>query len=283
MALDWGVAALVLLSALLHASWNAVVKMTGDRLLTLATVMATGSLLAACAVPFVEPPARASWPFLGASVVLHAIYQIALLLAYRVGDLSHVYPIARGLAPLPVAALAAAFAGEVPNGAQVGALLLISLGIASLAFAQGWPSGEHVKPLVFALLTGVVISGYTFVDGLGVRHAGAALGYIAWQFMLAGVPIVLVTALRRRGRILAYLIEDGRVGLLAGVSASVGYAVVMWALGRGGMANVVTLRETGVIFAALIGTRLLGEPFGARRVAAACVVAVGVIVLNLAA
>jgi drug/metabolite transporter (DMT)-like permease len=281
MALESGVAALVLLSAILHASWNAVVKVTGDRLLALATVMVTGSALALCALPFVGVPAPASWPYLGVSVALHAAYQAALLLSYRVGDLSHVYPIARGVAPLPVAALAAGLAGEVPSEVQIGALFLISLGIASLALAHGWPTRENMAPVGFAVLTGLVIGGYTFVDGQGVRHAGSAWSYIAWQFALAGIPILTVALLRRRGRIRAYLAESGRSSVLAGLLASVAYAVVMWALGRSGMANVVTLRETSVIFGALFGTRLLGEPFGGRRVAAAVVVAAGVMILNL--
>ncbi|UCE87544.1 MAG: EamA family transporter [Deltaproteobacteria bacterium] len=282
MALESGVAALVLLSAVLHAGWNAVVKVTGDRLLALATVMTTGSALALCALPFVPIPAPASWPYLVLSMALHAAYQTALLLSYRVGDLSHVYPIARGVAPLPVAALAAGFAGEALSGLQIGALLLVSLGIASLALAHGWPTRETLKPVGFAVLTGLVIGSYSFVDGQGVRLAGSARSYIVWQFALAGLPIFTVAVLRRRRRVLDYLGESGRSGVLAGLFASVAYAIVMWALGQGGMANVVALRETSVIFGALFGARLLGEPFGGRRVTAAAVVATGVMLLNLA-
>lgn len=279
---EWGVTVLVLLAALLHAGWNAVVKMTGDRLLALTTVMATCSLLGLAGLPFVPFPARESWPYLALSVLLHGGYNAMLVSAYRVGDLSHVYPIARGLAPLGVALLSASFAGEALGPAQAAALALVSLGIGGMALGQGWPDASGAPALGFAAATGVLIGGYSFVDGAGVRVAGGALSYIVWQFFLAGFPIMIVALLRRRGRLMVFLRENGARGALAGLVAAVAYGVVIWAMSRTRMAYVSSLRETSVVIAALIGTRLLGEPFGARRVAAAVLVAAGIIALALA-
>ncbi len=278
---EWEVTALVLLAALLHAGWNAAVKMTGDRMLALTAVMATCALLGLGAIPFVPLPAPEARPYLAASVLLHGGYNWMLVSAYRVGDLSHVYPIARGLAPLGVAALSAAFAGESVGPAQGAALAVVSVGIASLAFAGGWPDATGASALGFACATGILIGAYSFVDGAGVRAAGHELSYIAWQFFLAGIPITVVALLRRRGRLVGFLREHGVRGLVAGLVAAFAYGVVIWAMSRSRMAYVSSLRETSVIAAALIGTRLLGEPFGARRVAAAILVAAGIVGLAL--
>ncbi len=279
MSPEWGVSALVLLAALLHASWNAMVKMTGDRLLALTAVMATCSLAGLAMAPFVPLPARESWPYLALSLVLHGGYNLMLVAASRVADLSHDYPIARGLAPLGVAVLSALFAGELLGPAQAAALAVISLGIASLAFAQGWPDSAGASALGFATATGVLIGAYSFVDGAGVRVAGHPLSYIAWQFLLAGIPITVVALARRRRRVVPFLRENGVRGVSAGLVAALAYGVVIWAMSLTRMAYVASLRETSVLFAALIGTRLLGEPFGARRVTAAAVVAAGIVLL----
>ena len=283
MALEWGVAALVLLTAILHAAWNAVVKSSGDQLLTLTLVFGTGAVVAGAAMPLVEAPARAAWPYLALSVIVHGLYALFLLLSYRFGDLSHVYPIARGLAPLLVALLSAMFAGEVPSSFQTAALFLVSLAIASLAFGQGWSAREDVKPVVFAIATGILIGTYTFLDGQGARHAGSSSSYIAWLILINGMPLVVVSLCLRRGRIAHFLRTQGRVGLIAGLISALGYAIVIWAMSRSAMALVASLRETSVIFGALIGAVLLGEPFGRRRVLAAAVVAAGVMMLSLTA
>lgn len=279
-AVEWLVVVLVLLAALLHASWNAAVKVTGDSLLAVAVVMATCSVLALAVIPFVPLPAPPSRPYLALSVVLHGLYNAFLVLAYRSGDLSQVYPIARGLAPAGVAVLAASFAGETLTAPQVAALAVVSAAIGSLALAHGWPARRALAPVAFAVATGVTIGSYSFVDGQGVRLAGPQLSYISWQFFLAGLPITVVALLRRRGRLRSFLARSGRAAAVAGCLAAVGYGTALWAMTVAPMALIVSLRETSVIFAALIGTRLLGEPFGRRRVAAATAVAGGIVALG---
>ncbi len=280
--MDAVVVVLVLAAALMHAVWNTFVKVGDDRLMTMTMVIGVGALLAPVLVLSVPAPAPASWKFIAISVVIHSAYYYFLIAAYRVGDLSHAYPLARGSAPLMVAAGAAVFADEMLGGAQIAGIAIVSAGIISLmlggnGFRADW------RAIVYPLATGVTIAAYTVADGLGVRLSENPASYIGWVFIFSAVPIVAVAVARRRGAFLAGVRRGWKPGLLGGVLASGGYGIVIWALSLGAMAHVSALRETSVVIAALIGVRILGEPFGRRRVLAACTVAVGVVVLNVAA
>lgn len=281
MSLDPGVTALVLLAAVMHAGWNAVTKSSPDRTLTLALVLGTSALTGIVACFFVPFPAPESHPFLLVSAGFHALYQIFLLQAYRFGDLSHVYPIARGLAPVLVALFASLFAAEVPDGIQALGLGVASVSIASLALEPRTLGPGATRSVVAALLTAAMIGTYTFLDGQGVRRAGVSHAYIAWNIWMTSVPFCLFVLLRRRARLAAILrTSEGLKGIVAGVTSTVGYGIVLWAMDQGAMASVAALRETSVVFAALIGTLVLGEAFGARRIVAALGVALGVILLQ---
>ena len=274
------VLSLVLAAALLHASWNALVKAGGDPFVRLALVNAVGGL---CALPLlflVVPPAPDSWPYLFGSIVVHHAYYLALGYGYRFGDLSHVYPVARGIAPPLVAFSAWVFAGESLGLLGMLAIVVISGGIVSLAFTD---DGRLVaiKPLAFGLATGITIAGYTLFDGLGGRAAGDVLGYIAWLFVIDAVPFSVLVACRYRRRLIPAVAACWRPAALGGALSVVAYGLVIWAMSLTTMAAVSALRETSVIIAAWIGTRVLREPFGARRMLAASLVAVGVVLLQV--
>jgi drug/metabolite transporter (DMT)-like permease len=278
--MDPVVFALVLGAALLHASWNALVKTGGDPFVRLAVVNVVSGL---CALPFaavVAFPASDSWPYLFGSVVVHHAYYLALAYGYRFGDLSHVYPIARGVAPPLVAFVAWAFAGEYPGALGLVAILVISSGIVSLAFTDDGRLAA-LKPMGFALATGVAIAGYTLFDGLGGRSAGDVFGYIVWLFVIDALPFALLVAHRYRARLGGALAGAWRPAAVGGVLAAAAYGLVIWAMTQTEMAQVSALRETSVIMAALIGSRLLREPFGARRIVAASAVAAGVLLLQV--
>ena len=280
MSLDPSVTALVLLSAILHASWNAVTKSSSDRSLTLGLVMLGCAVVGALGSLVLAPPERAALPYLLASVGFHALYQIFLLQAYRFGDLSQVYPIARGFAPVLVAALAALFAGEVPTLHQGAGVALACGSIASLALEPRAPSPGVGRSIAAAFATAAMIGTYTFLDGQGVRHSGGALRYVAWNLWATSLPYCVTVFWRGRARLRAFLARDGWKGISSGLVAALGYGIVLWAMERGALAGVAALRETSVVFAALIGTHLLGEGFGARRIAAALCVAAGVLLLQ---
>lgn len=278
--MDPVVLALVLLAAALHASWNALVKVGGDPFVRLAVVNVVGGLCALPLLLFAAVPAPASWPYLFGSVVIHFVYNVALAYGYRIGDLSHVYPIARGMAPPLVAMGAWLIAGENPGPVGALAILAISCAIASLAFNRGLRLGP-MAPVWCALATGLSIAGYTICDGFGGRAAGDVLGYVAWLFVIDAVPFAVIVAYWRRRDLVEQLRGSWRPTVVGGVFAVVAYGLVIWAMSRAPLASVSALRETSVIMAALIGMRLLHEPFGMRRVVAASVVAAGVVLLQV--
>lgn len=282
MTLTLEAAALVLLAALFHASWNALVKTSGDRLVVLAMLNGFGAVIAIAALPFVEPPAPASWAYLGASILLHSGYYFFLIQAYRVGDLSHVYPLARGLSPLLVAGAAVIFAGEVlPPAALIG-VALACLGIVSLSFDGGPPWRHDSTPIFYAMGTAAFIAAYTIVDGIGVRASGSVYGYIAWLFALDAIPIVAAACVFRRREFRWTVRGEWKKGLSGGFMQLAAYGLVIWAMSLAAMAAVSALRETSVIFAAVIGTTLLKERFSRLRIGAAVLVAAGVVLINIA-
>jgi drug/metabolite transporter (DMT)-like permease len=273
--------AAVLLAAVLHAVWNSLAKTIDDQLVGFMLLDATGIVVCLAALLVVAPPAPASWPFIAASSCLHLGYKLVLMRSYRLGDLSQVYPLARGVAPLLVAASATALAGERLGAPQVGGVVLVSVGLASLALGGRRPVAAQRPAIAFALGTGVFIAAYTITDGLGVRHAGTALGYAAWLFLLDGIPIPAYVLATRGGSLRRALRSTWPKGAAGGVLALVAYGLVLWAQTRGALAAVAALRETSVIVAAAIGTVVLGERFGRLRVLAATLVAAGILLLNL--
>jgi len=272
---------LVLTAAVMHATWNAVVKVDGDRLMTMAVVISTTGLLAPLLLVAGPPPAPESWPYIVISALLNNAYFLFLIMAYKFGDLSHVYPIARGSAPLLVAAGASGFAGESLSLAELAGVIIISIGIISLVWSRGGNLGTEKRAVVFALLTGLMIAAYTVVDGIGVRLSGNPAGFIGWLFILSPLPLLAIALTRRRGQALVYLRTNWRPAVLGGCLNLGSYGLSIWALSLGAMAHVSALRETSVIIAVVIGTRMLGEAFGRRRILAAATVALGVILIAL--
>jgi len=267
----------VLLAAILHASWNALVKSGGDPYLRLAIVNLTHSIAVLPLLPFVGLPAAEAWPWLLGSVVTHLVYYFFLAAGYRVGDLSHVYPIARGIAPPLVALGALLVAGEVLSLAGSAAILLVCLGIWIVA-GRG-PTSR--RPLLLAIGTGLSIAAYTVCDGMGGRASGDVLAYIVWLFLLDGWPFALWVALRRGPDLVATIPRAWKPAIGGGLMSLVAYGMVIWAMSIAPLAYVSALRETSVLLAAAIGTLLLGEPFGRRRILAAGLVVIGVAILQL--
>ncbi len=281
MELSLGVTFAVLGAGLLHAGWNALLKSAGggDPLLDTATVVAGATAISLLALPFVAPPDAAAWPFAAASVFIHFAYYLTLAQAYRTGDLSFAYPLMRGTAPLLVTLLGVIFLRELPSAQVTLGILLISAGIVFIAFAQ-----RHRHPraaTLWALVNATIIATYTLVDGSGARASGNALSYVLWLSFVEGVVFLgWIGALHRR-RAVDYIGRQWRRGLLGGFCSVAAYAIVLWAMTLAPVAAVAALRETSVLFAAIIGTVLLKEGFGLARLAGAASVVVGVAALKL--
>lgn len=271
---------LVLCAAVMHASWNAVVKNAADSLVMQAVIILTAAVIAlpfAFALPF---PGLETWGYILAGTTVHGFYFAFLVKAYEIGDFSHVYPISRGTGPMIVAVFAATFLGEALTIAQYAGVALVSLGILSLALTA--PGAGGARALRYALTVGLTIATYTVIDGLGSRSGPEPFAFIAWLLALSVVPIGGLALWRRGlvGTVAAARFQLWR-GFAAGTVCGLAYTIVLWAYSEGALATVAALRETSVIFAALIGAALFGEPFGRRRILAAAIVAAGVIAINL--
>lgn len=282
MSLPVEVVVLVLLAAFLHAAWNALVKAGQDRLVVLTLANGTGILIGLAIAPFVPLPRSSSWPYLLASVGLHTGYYFFLIRAYRVGDLSHVYPLARGLSPILVAVLAAMFASEFPPPWGMVGVVVACAGIMSLVFEGGIPWRRDRRALAYAGGIAVFIAAYTLADGMGVRRAGGALPYVVWLTILDGIPIICFTLWKRRGLPGSVLGANWRAGFVTGALQFGAYGLVIWAMSLGAMASVSALRETSVIFAAFIGAAVLKEPVGRLRIFAAVLVTLGIVLMRVA-
>jgi len=273
----------VLLAALLHASWNAMIKGGRDVLMDTAAIVAGAGLVA---VPFlfvVPLPDPASWPYIFASIVTHLAYYFFMVSAYRSGDLSLVYPLMRGVAPLLTGLLAIVWMREWPGPLGWTGMLLISLGVIALALRPsrlGPALHGHGRAVGFALANAVVIAVYTIIDGSGARLAGNAWSYIVWLFVLDAFPFTLYMLVTRRGDFIGALAERRRSGLIGGGLSAAAYAISVWAMTKAPVALVASLRETSVLFATLIGARMLKEHLSPRRWAGVGAVVVGVIALK---
>jgi len=275
------IAMLVLLAALLHAAWNAMAKSGGTPAYSIASYRLVSAV---CCLPllFLLPlPLSASWPMLIASTLIHTAYYFTLSRSYHSGDLSQVYPLFRGLAPVLVAFGAAALAGEYLGGGAMLGIGLVSAGLISIAFTGGALGRISSPALGWGLATSVLIAAYTVADGMGVRVAGNAFSYIAWLFVLEPLPICGWLLLRERAGWLGYMRAKPAKICAGSFAAAAAYGMVIYAMGVAPMGLVSSLRETSVIFAALIGTLLFREPFGRQRIVAAVLVCCGVALIKI--
>ena len=308
-ALPLPVTLAVLAAAVTHATWNAIAHGIKDQLLAFGLIGAGGILVAIPLVILSPFPLSACWPYLLASIVIHVFYNLLLMRSYRYGEFGQVYPLARGTSPLVVTVLAAVFAAERPSAAQVAGVLVVSCGLALLVLAgrtrrraaagggsdggsgsagsgggagRGGGSGLGRAALLAAVGTGLTIAAYTTVDGLGVRLSGSSVAYIGWLMLLESLCVPAWALARRRHELLSG--TSRRVlgsGLLAGGLSVLAYGLVLWAQTRGDLAPIAALRETSVIFGAVIGTVVFREPFGRWRIAATLLVVIGVLLLNV--
>lgn len=284
MTLTWGVVAAVLFGALLHASWNAMVKGSTDKALDTAVIHVVGSVLALPLLFFAGWPPPAAWPYIVASVIIHIGYYVALVGAYKHGDLGLTYPLMRGVGPMLVALSASFTVSETLSPLAWAGVLGVCSGVLVLGLSRH--AMDRPKAVAFALANAVIIATYTVVDALGVRtavaHGGNAFQYVVTLFVLDGWPFGLMV-LQRRGLSVAWPYARARAPMAAiGAAASLGsYAIALWAMTRAPVAVVAALRETSVLFAALLGSWFLKESFTPRRAIGTGVIVLGVIALRL--
>jgi drug/metabolite transporter (DMT)-like permease len=282
MGMSTVVVCAVLFGALLHASWNALVKSRTDTFLATVLVACGAGLLAALALPFVPAPNAASWAFIAGSTAIQLSYYALLVAAYRDGDMSHAYPLMRGSAPLLVALISAPLIGEQLGARQWLATGCICGGILALFFTSRGKHPGARRTTVFALLTACMIAAFTLTDGIGVRRSGSPLAYTMWIYMLTALGLLAWTAVRRPGELAPYARRNVGTMLVGGAASLGSYGVALWAMTQAPVAAVAALRETSILFAAAIATLVLREKVGAKRLAAIALVACGAVGMRLA-
>lgn len=275
-----GILLAVLGAAFLHAGWNALIKTGGDKQTGMLVLTLGHAAIGAVVVALRPLPAPEVWPWLIGSGLIHMAYQLFLAYAYEHGDLSRVYPIARGTAPLIVTLLGAVVLADTLSVTEYIGIFVLGLGI--MAMARGvFSSGESRRMLPFALGAAVATAGYSLVDGSGARLSGDAVAYVGWLLILSAVFYVPVILALRGRRVLRATPRGWGLGLAASAASYTAYAVVVWAMTQAPIALVTALRETSILFAVLIGWVLFGEPMGRGKLAAAGLVVSGVVLTRL--
>jgi drug/metabolite transporter (DMT)-like permease len=273
--------AVVLLGAVLHAAWNTLVRRAADKFLDTVLMLSGAGLLTAVLLPVLPLPATESWPYLAASVLIHVVYFSLVALAYHGAELSFAYPVMRGTAPVLSAVAVALLLNETPTPGGWLGILLVSGGVLLLA-TDAWRSGKLRKgPTLLALANAGVIAVYTLVDGQGARLSGHAFSYTGWMFLLTSV-LLLGLALALKGR---RVIDHARLGwqrgLLGGASTLASYGLALWAMTQAPIALVAALRETSVVFAAIMAALFLAEPVTRLRAVSIVTVVAGAVAIKI--
>lgn len=263
---------LTLFAALLHASWNALLRGGSDRLRSMTVMCLAVAALSLCATLFLPSPARASWGYAFLSAILHVGYNLVLVRSYRIGELGQIYPISRGSSPLLITLAAAIFTGETIDTGALTGIALISVGILSLAFRGRRPA---VPGLRYALVTGCFIAAYSVTDGTGARLSGAPVSYTVWMCSLWGLFMPMVYLILRDAKSLVVPGREFMVSLFGGGVSLLAYGIVIYAMNHAPMGAVSALRETSVLFATAIGYLFLGETLTARKMLACVMIATG--------
>lgn len=272
----------VLAAALMHASWNALIKVRFDRFASI-SLTALGMAVAALPVlPFVDFPGPAAWIWIGVSLCMHIGYRLFLIRAYEVGDLAQTYPLARGSAPLITTIGGIVLIREVPGPFALAGILMLSAGTFLMSLRGGGKlAALNPAAVGYALTTSLFIAGYTLSDGMGAREATTALSYAAWLFLCDGIVATAIALVYRGRRLARTLALEWRIGLLTGLLSGGAYAIAMWAMTKAPIASVASLRESSILFAMAISVFALGEKMTGWRAASALCIVAGVVALRL--
>lgn len=271
----------VLLAAILHASWNFLVKRADDKLLSMSAVVFGHLPFSIVVLFFVPLPAWEAWPYLLASIVFHTGYQWFLYNAYRIGDLSKVYPLARGVAPLLVTIVSITALGVVLSKPELLGITMIGIGITSLALVRSSSGHSDLKAVALALITGCFITAYSLTDGLGARAALSPVGYYAVSAIGSALVWYVYVIFKRPGLVRTLISNNMKLTLMSGGASYIAYTLAVWAFTQAPIALVTALRETSIIFAMLLGALILKERMGWQKILAVVVTITGVLILKL--
>ena len=273
---------LVLLAALLQAGWNALVRSASDKFQSTLLIVCGAGAISLVLLPFLPSPALPSWPYLLASGLIHVVYFTLVALSYRHADLGFAYPVMRGTAPVLTALAALIVLNESPSAGGWVGIALVCSGVLLMVGAASRAGVLRPPALAFALGNACVIAAYTLIDGHGARLSGHSLSYTAWVFLLTAVFVLGLALTLRRHSVPSLNASAWRIASLGGAGTLVAYSLVLWAMTRAPIASVAALRESSIVFAALIGVLFLGEHMGRLRLASVVLVCLGAVAIKLA-
>lgn len=272
----------VLFAALCHASWNAIIRTRGDKLVSMALLVGACGLLAFPGLFLFPLLPAAAWPFAITSAIVHLGYNTFLAMAYQHGELTKVYPLVRGSAPVVTLAVALIFLNEPVDASEATGVIVVGCGIMLLALDGGWRQALATRQaLLYVAGTSLCITAYTLSDGLGARLADNAHQYVVWLFVLDSAPTVAAILLIRRGSFLAAAAGNWLPALVGGALSLVAYWIVIWAFTVAPIPVVAALRETSILFALLIGALWMGERVTRVRVGSIVLVLAGLALMRL--
>lgn len=272
----------VLFAAFMHACYHAIIKMGDDKIAALGVIAVFEFLYGAVGSFIFAPPPAAAWGWLLAAVALQTVYRFFACYAYRLGDLSQVMPIARGTSPLLVTLGSALWLGEYLNGHEIIAIAMIAAGIMTLALARNASGRFDGRAAGVAMISGIIVAGYSLIDGIGARITGSASSYVWWLTMLGGLAFLIPAFAMKPAATAKLLRLRWYTGLIGAAFSCSTYWIVIWAMTKAPIGLVSALRETGVIFAVIIGMVFLKERPGALRLMAVALAAAGIALLKLA-
>lgn len=272
---------IVLLAATLHASWNFLIKHKDDKHISMTAVVLGHTPFALVVLLFSPLPQIESFPYIVIGALLHTGYQLFLLYSYRIGDLSQVYPLARGVAPLVVAVVSVVFLGTHLDLIELSAIAIIGSGIMSLSLVRRSDGFRNYKAAVLAIVTGGFIAAYSLVDGLGARVATTALGFYGCLSILNAIFFTVIINFIKPGMVKTVAQKNYKLALSGGGASFTAYALVIWAFTMAPIPVVTALRETSIIFALFLGVFVLKEPLDLIKVFASMVTLLGAGLLRI--
>ena len=279
--MQWGVVLLILFAAVLHAGWNILIKSESDSARTTMLIVAGSAIIGIVLLPFLPLPVRPSWPYLGASVVIHVVYFSFLLLAYEKGELSLVYPLMRGLPPLLTAIGAAILLNEALSWRGWSGILLVSGGALMLSADFRFSKGFAMAPVALALLNAIVIVVYTLVDARGARLSGSAFSYTGWMLLFLALLFFVAVAVVEGRQVFYRMAKDWKKSVLGGGCTFASYGIALWAMTLSPVALVAALRETSILFGTIFSVFILKERITRIRGLSVLLIAAGAVAIKM--
>jgi len=279
--MDPGIILIVLVAAAMHAGWNAIAKTGSDPFISISLIGIFGGFATMTLLPFVPAPPRELWPWIVASALVHTGYKLFLIQAYKAGDLSQVYPLARGTAPLIVTIVSILYLNETLGSFQIFGVIVLVSGIWLMGVRGSATLGRlDGRAVFFAIATSMFIATYTIIDGLAGRIAPTVLTFLVYMSSIDGILMAVVFISVRGTSGLRQIAPFWRQGLIGGIMSNTAFALSIWAMKSAPIALVAALRETSIIFAVLIARVVLKEKMTGWRIAAALLIATGIIFMR---